>query len=529
MKNKMASNLDYDYIIIGSGFGGSVSALRLAEKGYRVMVLEKGKKWKAKDFPKTNWNLKRWMWLPVLRFFGFFKLTFFRHITVLSGVGVGGGSLMYANTLPIPKDDFFEADSWAHLADWKSELSEFYPVAKKMLGTTRNPRQETGDAALETLAKQIGKEADYELTEVAVFFGEPEKEVPDPFFDGKGPARKGCNFCGGCMTGCRFDAKNTLDKNYLYLAQELNAEIRAEAKVIDVQPLEQEDGSSGYGVEFQKSTRLFKKRETITTKGVIFSGGVLGTLPLLHDLKKKSLPNLSNQIGMGIRTNSESLVGVTTFDKETAFSDGVAIGSILHTDEYSHLEPVRYASGSGFWRLMLMPMVSGSNFIIRLSKLIYDLLRHPIKNLRVFFVWDFAKRTQILLFMQTLNSTLKFSRGWFGLKSSMEEGQAPTAFIPEAQELVKKYAKIVNGKPVALLTETFAGIPTTAHILGGCVMAEDSNEGVIDKDNRVFGYENMYVCDGAAISANPGVNPSLTITAITERAMSKIPANNIND
>jgi len=495
----------------------------LVEKGYRVLVLEKGKEWKAEDFPKTNWNLKRWMWFPVLRFFGFFKLTFFRHITVLSGVGVGGGSLMYANTLPVPKDDFFEADSWADLADWKNELAPFYPLAKKMLGTARNPRQEIGDVALEGLAKQIGKEADYELTEVAVFFGEPEKEVPDPFFNGDGPARKGCNFCGGCMTGCRFDAKNTLDKNYLYLARKKGAEIQSQSKVTDIQSLGSEEGADGYRILYQSSTSLFKSKKSVTAKGVIFSAGVLGTLPLLHDLKKKSLPNLSDQIGMRIRTNSESLVGVTTFDKKTVFSDGIAIGSILHTDQYSHLEPVRYASGSGFWRLMLMPMVSGSNFLIRLGKLLFDLLKHPIKNLRVFTVWDFAKRTQILLFMQTLNSTLKFSRGWFGLKSAMEAGTAPTAFIPEAQDLVKKYAKIVNGKPVALLTETFAGIPTTAHILGGCVMGRDVSEGVIDKDNKVFGYQNMYVCDGSAMSANPGVNPSLTITAISERAMSKIP------
>ncbi len=519
----MSQKPDYDYVIIGSGFGGSVAALRLSEKGYRVLVLEKGKELQAEDFPKTNWNLKRWMWLPALRFFGFFKLSFFRHITVLSGVGVGGGSLVYANTLPVPKDDFFESESWSHLADWKNELQEFYPQAKKMLGAVRNPRMETGDAALKTLAGQIGKIEEFELTETAVFYGEADKEVPDPFFNGEGPARSGCNFCGGCMTGCRYNAKNTLDKNYLYLARKKGMQLQAEAKVTDIKPLGRNDGSDGYQISYHRSTSLFKKKKSVTTKGVVFSGGVLGTLPLLFDLKKSSLPGLSDKIGAQVRTNSESLTGVTTFDKNTVFSDGVAIGSILHTDEYSHLEPVRYASGSGFWRLMLAPMVSGSNWLVRLGKLLFDLLRHPIQNLRVFFVWDFAKRTQILLFMQTLNSSLKFSRSWFGLKSAMEEGTAPTAFIPEAQELIKKYAKIVNGKPVALLTETFAGIPTTAHILGGCVMGADISEGVIDKDNRVFGYQNMYVCDGSAISANPGVNPSLTITAISERAMSKIP------
>ncbi len=519
----MGNNLDYDYVIIGSGFGGSVAALRLSEKGYRVLVLEKGKELQAEDFPKTNWNLKRWMWLPALRFFGFFKLSFFRHITVLSGVGVGGGSLVYANTLPVPKEDFFKSQSWSHLADWKNELQEFYPRAKKMLGAVRNPRMETGDAALKTLAGQIGKEDDFELTETAVFFGEADIEVSDPFFGGEGPARSGCNFCGGCMTGCRYNAKNTLDKNYLYLARKKGMQLQAEAKVTDIEVLGKADGSDGYRISYRRSTSLFRKTKSVTAKGVVFSGGVLGTLPLLFDLKKNSLPGLSDQIGAHVRTNSESLTGVTTFDKNTAFSDGVAIGSILHTDAHSHLEPVRYASGSGFWRLMLAPMVSGSNWLIRLGKLLFDLVRHPIQNLRVVFVWDFAKHTQILLFMQTINNSLKFSRSWFGLKSKLEEGSAPTAFIPEAQELIKKYAKIVNGKPVALLTETFAGIPTTAHILGGCVMGADIKEGVIDKDNRVFGYRNMYVCDGSAISANPGVNPSLTITAISERAMSKIP------
>lgn len=519
----MNNELEYDFIIIGSGFGGSVSALRLVEKGYKVLILEKGKEWKAQDFPKTNWNLKRWMWLPLLRFYGFFKLTFFRHITILSGVGVGGGSLTYANTLPVPRDEFFNAESWNHLADWKTELAAHYQTARKMLGTTVNPRLETGDLALQKLANEIGREDTFEATDVAVFFGEPDKEVADPYFGGQGPQRSGCNFCGGCMTGCRYGAKNTLDKNYLYLARKAGAELLAETEVCNVQPLKSADGADGYVVHWKSSTRIFKKAGRFTTKGVVFAGGVLGTVPLLLKLKETSLPGLSARVGRRIRTNSESLIGITTFDKQTVFSDGIAIGSILHTDEHSHLEPVRYASGSGFWRLMLAPMVSGSNFFIRFLRILYDILRHPLKNLRVFFVWDFAKRTQILLFMQTLNSTLRFSKGFGGMRSSMEEGKAPTAFIPEAQDLIKRYAKIVNAKPVALLTESIAGIPTTAHILGGCVMGKDKEEGVIDKNHKVFGYHNMYVCDGSAVSANPGVNPSLTITALTERAMSKIP------
>ncbi|MEJ2055072.1 MAG: GMC family oxidoreductase N-terminal domain-containing protein, partial [Calditrichaceae bacterium] len=293
---------DYDFIIIGSGFGGSVSALRLAQKGYSVLVLEKGKEYAVKDFPKTNWNLKRWMWMPWLRFFGFFKLTFFRHITILSGVGVGGGSLTYANTLPVPKDDFFTSKSWAHLANWKNELESFYPMALKMLGANTNPKLQSGDLALKTLAEKMGKEKEFEPTNVAVYFGHPDKTVPDPYFEGKGPHRSGCNFCGGCMTGCRYNAKNTLDKNYLYLAGQLGVKIQAESEVYDVKPLEGSNGSNGYEVKWKRSTKFLKKRGSVKGKHIIFAGGVLGTVPLLLKLKKKSLPNLSGMLGSGIRT-----------------------------------------------------------------------------------------------------------------------------------------------------------------------------------------------------------------------------------
>jgi cholesterol oxidase len=514
---------DYDYIIIGSGFGGSVSALRLSEKGYKVLVIEKGKWLTAQDFPKSNWNLKRWLWLPTLKFFGLFRLDFFRHITILSGVGVGGGSLMYANTMATPKQKFFEADTWAHLADWESELKDFYQTALTMLGAATNPRLEIGDQALQKLAQQIGKEDHFGATDVAIFFGEPEATVPDPYFDGQGPERAGCNFCGGCMLGCRYNAKNTLDKNYLYLAQQNGAKIQAESKVYDVIPLDQGDGSQGYKVKYKSSTSWLKSKGEYTCRGVVFAGGVLGTVKLLLKLKQSSLPRLSERIGYGIRTNSESLIGVTALDRQTVFSDGIAIGSILHTDENSHIEPVRYSPGSGFWRLLEAPMIHGRNALVRILKLCGDWVAHPIKNLKVALVDDWSKRTQILLFMQTLDSHLRFSKGLFGLKTSVEKGENPTAFIPEAKTLADQYANLVNGKPYVLITETVLGIPTTAHILGGAVMGRNGDEGVIDKDNKVFGYENMFVCDGTTVSANPGVNPALTITALSERAMSKIP------
>jgi len=524
----MRSQFDYDYIIIGSGFGGSVSALRLSEKGYKVLVIEKGKWLTAKDFPTTNWNLKKWLWLPALKFFGLFKLTYFRHVAILSGVGVGGGSLVFANTLPVPKSGFFKAETWAHLADWENELKPFYQTALAMLGAASNPRLEIGDLALKQLAQEIGKEEHFNKTNVAVYFGEPGVTVKDPYFSGNGPARAGCIFCGGCMLGCRHNAKNTLDKNYLYFAQQNGAKIQAESEVDDVIPIDRQNGAAGYCVRWKSSTSFFKTHGEFTCRGVVFAGGVLGTVQLLLKLKPTSLPYLSGKIGTGIRTNSESLIGVTTFDKNKIFSDGIAIGSILHTDEHSHLEPVRYSAGSGFWRIFMSPLAYGKNAPARAAKVLVDFLTHPVQNLKLFLVDDWSKRTQILLFMQTLDSTLRFSRGWFGMKSRLDRGTAPTAFIPAAQLLAERYAKIVDGKPAALSTETLLGIPTTAHILGGAVMGKNDLEGVIDKDNHVFGYENMYICDGSMISANPGVNPALTITALTERAMSKIPASRTN-
>jgi len=514
---------DYDYIIIGSGFGGSVSALRLAEKGYSVLVLEKGQWKNPSDFPKSNWNLKKWLWLPLLKFFGIFKITFFRHVGILSGVGVGGGSLVYANTLPVPEPEFFTAESWGHLADWQAELESHYGTALKMLGADKNPRLFKGDEALRNLALSLGKPEEFKPTNVAVYFGEPEQTVPDPYFDGAGPDREGCRFCGGCMLGCRYNAKNTLDKNYLYLAQQLGATIQAESEVYDVHPLDSEDGADGYRVCWEQATSYFPKKGSFTAKGVIFAGGVLGTVQLLLELQATSLPRLSGTVGHEIRTNSESLIGVTNPDKDIDFTEGVAIGSIFHTDKWSHLEPVRYPPGSGFWRLLMAPLVHGKNICVRIWRAVKDFLSHPVQNLKVIFVRDWSKHTQILLYMRTLNSTLRLSKGRFRMKTSPEAEETPTPFMPEVKELASQFAKITGGKPTMLSTEMLFGIPTTAHILGGATMGPDSANGVIDKNHRVYGYENMYICDGSAVSANPGVNPALTITAMTERAMSKIP------
>ncbi|RXJ51482.1 GMC oxidoreductase [Gelidibacter gilvus] len=516
--------MKYDYIIVGSGFGGSVSALRLSQKGYKVLVVEKGKWFEAKDFPKTNWNFKKWLWMPGLRFFGIMKLSVFKHIAIISGTGVGGGSLVYANTLPTPKSAFFMSGSWKDLNDWENELKPYYDEALRMLGATKNPILFDGDLGLKKMSEDLGIAEKFDATRVAVFFGTPNKKQKDPYFNGEGPDRSGCNFCGACMTGCRYNAKNTLDKNYLYLAQKHGAEILAENEVVDVRPIGSTDGSQGYEVSLKSSTKFFKQRQKITTKGVIFSGGVLGTVKLLLKLKKFSLPDLSDKLGEDIRSNNETLVSVTGLDKEKNFSKGVAIGSILDTDENSHLEICRYGEGSNAWKLVHLPYVTGSNVISRLFKISAKFLKNPVDYFKIYFLNGWAKNTVVLLFMQTLDSTLKFKRNRFGqMTSNVSTGLAPTPFIPESIKLVKAYRKAINGVSTSFALETLAGIPSTAHILGGAVMGKDYTTGVIDKDNKVFGYQNMFVIDGAMISANPGVNPSLSITAIAERAMDQIP------
>lgn len=517
---------DFDYVIIGSGFGGSVSALRLSEKGYKVLVIEKGKWFKADDFPKTNWNLKRWLWLPSLRFFGIMRISIFRHITFLSETNIGKNSLIYTNTLPVPKATFYTSGSWSALADWQTELKPFYKKALKMLGATQNPRLFDGDLKLKELAENIGKADNFEHTNVAVYFGEQEVEVKDPYFGGAGPDRAGCNFCGGCMTGCRHNAKNTLDKNYLYLAQKAGAEILAENEVYNVVPFAENNGPGGYTISVKTSTGLFKQKREFTAKGVIFSGGALGSNRLLLKLKKTSLPLLSDKLGDDIRTNNETLISVSTLDKNLDMSKGVAIGSILHTDEHSHLEIVRYSEGSDFWKLFHLPYAAGQNVFLRMIKMIGVLFFSPFRYFNIYFVNGWAKKTAVLLFMQTLDSTLKFRRNIFGkMGSKLSTGKKPSPFIPESIELTKAYSRTSNGLATSFMLEATAGIPSTAHILGGAVMGNDISKGVIDKNNQVFGYENMYVIDGSMISANPGVNPALSITAIAERAMHIIPPN----
>jgi cholesterol oxidase len=517
---------DYDYLIVGSGFGGSVSAHRLTEKGYRVLVVEKGKRWATEDFPPTNWKLPDWLWLPLLRFRGFFKITIMRHVGILSGVGVGGGSLTYANTLPRPREPFYNTGSWAGLEDWKKELEPHYQEAERMLGATENPGLYDADEALRAVSEGFGKSMLFEPTRVAVFFGEPEQEVPDPYFSGSGPRRSGCNHCGACMTGCRYNAKNTLDKNYLYFAEKAGAVIFPEKKAVRIRPmgLEKEStGQKGYQVQLRDSFGWIRRKQEVTAEAVILAGGVLGTVRLLLDMKRKHLPALSEQLGRQTRTNNESLALVHSRLKSKDFSRGVAIGSIFPPDADTHLEAVRYGSGSGFWKLLGVPMTYGKTMMGRSLKLIWSFLSRPLSWFRILFSRDFAKESMILLFMQHVDSTLSLKRGFLNLRSRLTSGPAPSAFMPLAKILADATAEEVEGTTFVMATEALLGTPLTAHILGGCVIGKDPGTGVIDSDHRVFGYENLYVCDGSAISANPGVNPALTISAMTERAMSKIP------
>lgn len=522
---------DYDYVVIGSGFGGSVSALRLVERGYDVLMLEKGSELRADDFPKTNWNLRRWLWLPELGFRGLFQMRFFRHVTVLAGAGVGGGSLVYANTLPIPKRGFFQSPSWASLRDWERELTPHYEVARRMLGAQQVPFLTPPDRILKQIAEQRGQADAFASTQVSVFFGDkPGETVADPYFEGHGPERTACTRCGACMTGCRHGSKNSLDKNYLHLARKHGLALRADCEVVDVRPIGAQDGSDGYEILTREGKGVLgrlRKRGRYTAQNVIFSAGVLGTVDLLLRLRERSLPRLSAQVGQRIRTNSESLIGVVSERRDQDLSKGVAIGSIYHTDEHSHLEVVRYGAGSGFFRTLMAPHVGGqAPGVIKLVQAFGRALGSPIRFMKSYLVPDWAKYTIILLYMRSTEGTLRFRRKGLLFKrmgSDLETTDKPVAAIPEATELAEAVAEQVDGFAGSLVTETALNIPTTAHILGGACMGADASQGVIDAEHRVFGYRGMYVIDGSAISANPGVNPSLTITALAERAMSKIP------
>jgi cholesterol oxidase len=531
------SSHDFDFIVVGSGFGGSVTAHRLTEKGYRVAVMEMGRRWTAENLPSTNWRIWRWLWRPRLALRGFFNIEFFRHVVILHGCAVGGGSITYANTLLIPPDSVWDQGSWAGLANWKSEMPAHFQTALRMLGVIENRILGPADHFLKRAADMAGVGHTFYRTHVAVF-EPPEgeeggKTYPDPYFGGEGPERSTCIACGGCMVGCRYNAKNSLDKNYLYFAEKHGAQVFAETKVTDVTPLGHADGRDGYRVRTVKSTAWVRKQpRTFTCRGIVFSASALGTLDLLLRLKENgSLPGLSDQLGNRVRTNAESLIGVRVPGSQEDLSKGIAIGSGIYLDDYTHIEAVRYPAGSDAMGPLATLLTGGrpgkSRIALWLATLVTSLLRHPIRTARALHPFGWARESVIFLCMQTLEGyiNMRLRRPWwwpFHKVMGTQGNKIPT-FIPQANEFARKAAQLIGGTAMSMVTEIVFNVPGTAHILGGCPMAASAEEGVVDDHNRAFGYKNMYICDGSVLAANLGVNPSLTITAVTERAMSFIP------
>lgn len=529
----------YDFVIIGSGFGGSVSAMRLAEKGYSVLVLERGKRFEDKDFPRTNWNIWKFLWLPPLRCFGIMQFSFFRNILALHGDGVGGGSLMYGNVLMRPDDEIFKNPSWKHLQDWKSILAPHYDTAERMLGVTPNPRQWAADAILQEIATEMQVQSTFQPTRVGVFFGGAKdadgQEIPDPYFGGEGPARNTCIHCGGCMVGCRYNAKNTLPKNYLYFAEKWGAKILPEANVHNVQPLVpgQLNGAR-YEVAYHHTTAwLYGHERTVRARNVIFSAGTLGTLSLLFKCREVShtLPHISTHLGELVRSNSEALLGMMSRDRKTDYSKGVAITSIFHADEKTAVEPVRYSAGSSLIRLLSSPLIAPQkSFIKRLFALLWKMIQHPMVFLRTYLLPGWAETTTILLAMQTEDNRLRMrlGRSWLTLfkcglvSQSAQENPVPT-HIEMGHYVTQEFTRRIHGDAAGSFVEVLFDTPITAHILGGVSFGRDDHEGVIGLDCQIHNYPGLFVVDGSIMPANPGVNPSLTITALAEYAMSLVP------
>ena len=513
----------YDYIIIGSGFGGSVSALRLAEKGYKVLILEQGKRFNPEDFPKTNWNIPKYLWIPALRCFGFQKLSFYTTASILSGTGVGGGSLVYANTLYIPPDEFFTNSSWQRFGEWKKILEPFYDKASFMLGRKKYSNLNIEDRLLEEVSKDMNAHDTFETVHVGVNLEKPEVES-DPYFNGMGPLRKGCVECGGCMVGCRENAKNTLDRNYLWFAEKLGAEIVPETKAEKISYID-----NLYQVETKNLTSFFKKKKRIfTSKGIIVASGALGTLELLLKQKYKysTLPGLSDALGHKLRTNAETLCAVSSGKEK--LNNGLAITSVFSPDPYTHVEIVKYPDNSNAMKWFFGLSVGGAKTAGgRSLKLLGKTVSHPLLFLKTVFNFKWSSRTVIFLVMQTTDNAMKmiWKKGLFGGRMKLDNrgNKKVPAFIPIGQEVMERYARKASGIPQNILLEVFFNRPTTAHILGGCPMSDSIETGVIDKNLTVHGYPDFYITDGSVIQGNIGVNPSLTITAVAEYCMSKIP------
>ena len=524
-----AIDFDTDFAVIGSGFGGSVAALRLSQKGYRVTVLEKGKRWLPQEYPKSNWNIRKSFWLPGIGCYGIFSLNLLREALVLHGVGVGGGSLVYANTLFEPPQTIWDDPQWRGLEEWREVMPEHYDTARRMLGVVENPKLGPADEALRRAAARRGRGDTFTNTPVGIYFGEPDVTVPDPYFDGEGPERTGCTFCGACMIGCRPGAKNTLDKNYLYLAEKAGTRVVPETRVELVEALP----NGGYRLHWRRSTsHLFAEKGALTARSVVFAAGVLGSVPLLMECKEKgSLPHISDQIGNVVRTNSEALLGITSKSRKDLW-EGIAIAAKVEMDEVTHFECVRFPKGSDAMLLLGTLLTDGGPGIPRQLRWLGNIIRHPIQFLRVLKPWGKAESGVVVMAMQTADNYTRlvrkrqilwpFSRS---LTTRPDPGQPGIpSYIPIANQVAREVAEDLDAIPQSTLNEVLLDTSTTAHILGGCAIASSPDKGVVDSSGRVFGHEGLYVMDGSMIGANLGVNPSLTITALAEHICSRIPA-----
>ncbi len=517
-------NKDYDVIVVGSGFGGSVSALRLAQKGYRVAVLERGKRYRAKDFPKTSWNIRKHLWFPQLFLYGIQCITLFRDLFVVHGSGVGGGSLVYANTHLIPPDKAFADEGWIG-GNWKEKLFPHYETARKMLGTTKAPIISKTDYMLKECATEMGKEDSFYNVDVGIHFSDQSGWVDDPYFNGDGPDRKGCIYCGECMVGCKHDAKNTLDKNYLYLAESLGVKIIPEMDVYDIKKTD-----TGYSVSAKRSTGLRHPKTEFKSSKVIVSGGVMGSVKLLMECKRKgSLPNLSSQLGNFVRSNSEAILGVKTPKPDPELASGIAISAGFHPDEDTHIETFRYGRGQNMMGLLTTDMPSPGSPAGLIYWLI-NFMRHPVRNILYLFPRRWSERGIFLLVMQPINNYLRIvhERKWwklggFSINTKNESAVPVPGRIEIGEKIAESIAKKVGGHCSTTYPSAILNIPTTAHILGGARISSDPKDGVINEDLEVFGYRGLYVIDGSSIPSNLGVNPSLTITALAEYAMDKFP------
>jgi cholesterol oxidase len=503
---------DYDVVVVGSGFGGSVTALRLAEKGYRVGVLEAGRRFTPETLPKTSWDLRNFLWAPRLGLRGIQRITLLKDIVVLSAAGVGGGSLVYANTLYRPPRTFFDDPRWAGITDWAAELEPHYDQASRMLGVTEQPSMTPSDVVIRQVAEDMGVGSTFRRTPVGVFFGTPGRTVADPYFGGAGPDRTGCIECGDCMIGCRFGAKNRLDLNYLYLAERAGAVIHPDTTVTALRP-------SAGGWEVHAGKRRFTGRQ------VVLAAGALGTQRLLHAMRDTGvLPDLSPRLGTLTRTNSEALLGAQArVVPAQPFSHGVAITSSFHPDTDTHIEPVRYGPGSNAMGLLATLLVDGGGRVPRPVRFAGEALRHPVLLLRSLSTRRWSDRTIIALVMQTLDNSLTVRRTRRGrLTTGPGHGPANPRWIPIGHDAVRRIAAAIGGVPGGSLGDVF-NIPMTAHILGGATIGAAPESGVVDAYHRVFGCPGLHVVDGSAVPANLGVNPALTITALAERAMSLWP------